>query len=73
MMILLRPLLYQQNKKHHMPPLTWKEEPNDSQIGQLFFYLVAQQLEAIKLCMHPNPIVGMFMGGGGGGVSVLFN
>ena len=49
-----------------MPPLTWKEEPNDSQIGQLFFYLVAQQLEATKLCMHPNPIVGMFMGGGGG-------
>ena len=42
----------------------WREEPNDAQLGQILFYLAAQQLNTMMIYTHPPPIMGMFMADG---------
>ena len=42
-------------QKYHIPQRTWREvvEPHVIQLGQVFFYLVAQQLNTLLTRMHP--------------------
>ena len=57
-------VFFQQNKKERIIPTTWRAEPYDSQLGQVFYYLVALQLRAICLLTYPPPVMGLFMADG---------
>ena len=53
--------VFLQNKKYHVEPITWREEPNDAQLGQILFYLVAHQLKMLLAVMVPPPVMGLFI------------
>ena len=47
-----------------MSPLTWREEPYDSQFGQTLFYLLAVQLRSVCFMTYPPPEMGIFIADG---------
>ena len=65
-------LTFQQNKKEHIEPRTWQEEPFDSQLGQVLFYLVSLQLRALCFQTHPCPVMGVFMADGKVSLRLLY-
>ena len=52
---------FQQNKKEHLPPKSWRSDPHDAQLGQVLFYLVAHQIRATVEFPYPKPVMRLFV------------